>query len=164
VATVPPYADGHECYFNAKTPRREAAINTSVILKYFVCALRVAKTERGCGSCGKLQCWETELMKRVFTSPDSAEVGLLKNMLLKAGIRCVEINEQMAQVIPSPPFQAELWVENEADYAAAAALLEQWKQPLPSTGTSWTCSRCGEELGSQFSKCWKCGTRRDAAA
>jgi hypothetical protein len=34
-------------------------------------------------------------------------VGLLKNILEKAGIRCQELNEQMAQTIPSSPFQAE---------------------------------------------------------
>jgi hypothetical protein len=103
-------------------------------------------------------------MKRVFTSIDSAEVGLLKNVLQKAGIRCVEKNEQLAQVIPSAPFQAELWVENEADYPAAVALLEAWQHPAAAAGADWTCSRCGEKLESQFSKCWKCGTRRDASA
>jgi hypothetical protein len=101
-------------------------------------------------------------MKRVFTSPDSAELGLLKNVLQKAGIRCVEINEQMAQTIPTAPFQAELWVESDADYSAAAAILEEWQHPTNTAGDSWTCSRCGEKLESQFSKCWKCGTRREA--
>jgi len=102
-------------------------------------------------------------MKRIFTSPDSAELGLLKNILQKAGVHCVEINEQMAQTIPSAPFQAELWVENETDYPAAVAILEEWQRPTKDAGASWTCSRCGEKLGSQFSKCWKCGTKRDAA-
>jgi hypothetical protein len=101
-------------------------------------------------------------MKRIFSSPDSAEVGLLKNIMEKAGIRCQELNEQMAQTIPSPPFQAELWVVDEKDYADAAALLAEWQNPTPATGSSWKCSRCGEELGSQFTKCWKCGTRKDA--
>ena len=103
-------------------------------------------------------------MKRVFTSPDSTELALLKNMMEQAGIRCVEVNEQMAQTIPSPPFQAELWVENEADYPAAAALVTEWLNPTHTTGGSWTCLRCGEELGSQFNKCWKCGTQRGAVA
>ena len=103
-------------------------------------------------------------MKRVFTSPDTAELGFLKNMLNKAGIRCVEINEQMAQTIPSPPFQAELWVENDEVFDEAAALLADWLHPTPTTGALWICSRCGEQLGGQFSKCWKCGTRRDAVA
>jgi hypothetical protein len=103
-------------------------------------------------------------MKRVLTLPDSAELDLLKNMLLKAGIRCVERNEQMARTIPSAPFQPELWVEDEADYSAAMALLEEWQRPTNAAGAAWTCSRCGEQLGSQFSKCWKCGTKRDATA
>ena len=103
-------------------------------------------------------------MKLVFTSADSAEVGLIKNMLRKAGIVSVELNEQMAQTIPVPPFQAELWVENEADYDSATALIAQWQNPPPATEAAWTCLRCGEKLGSQFNKCWKCGTHRDAAA
>ncbi|MBE0540026.1 MAG: DUF2007 domain-containing protein [Verrucomicrobia bacterium] len=102
-------------------------------------------------------------MKRLFTSPDSAELGLLKNMLEKAGIPCVHMNEQMAQMIPSAPFQAELWVENEADYPVAVAILEEWQHPTNAAGAPWICSRCGEKLGSQFSKCWKCGTKREAA-
>lgn len=102
-------------------------------------------------------------MKCVFTSPDSVELGLRKNILQKAGIRCVVLNEQMAQTIPSAVFQAELWVENEADYAAAAALLEAWQHPPQSAGAAWTCTRCGEQLDGQFGKCWKCGTHRDAS-
>lgn len=99
-------------------------------------------------------------MKRVFTSSDSAEVGLLKNVLLKAGIRCVEVNEQVAQVFPSHPFQAELWVENEGDYPAAMALLHEWQAPATPGGEAWLCPRCGEKLESQFNKCWHCGTHR----
>lgn len=102
-------------------------------------------------------------MKRIYTSPDTAELGLLKNMLLKAGIRCVERNEQMTQTIPTALFQAELWIENESDYSAAAAILEEWQRPTHADGAVWTCSRCGEKLGSQFSKCWKCGTHRNAS-
>jgi hypothetical protein len=100
-------------------------------------------------------------MKRVFTSPDSAELGLLKNVLQKAGIRCVERNEMMAQTLPSAAFQAEIWVENEDEYPAALAILEEWRHPTRTTGAPWTCSRCGEKLEDQFSTCWKCGTRRD---
>jgi len=96
-------------------------------------------------------------MKRVFTSPDSAELELLENMLQKTGIRCVEINPQMAQPIPSAPFQAELSVDNDADYPTAAAILEEWQRPTLAVGAAWICSRCGEKLENQFGKCWKCG-------
>ena len=101
-------------------------------------------------------------MKRVFTSSDSTELALLKNMLEQAGIRCVEINEQMAQTIPTPPFQTELWVENESDYPTATAIVTEWLHPLPTMGGSWTCLHCGEDLGGQFNRCWKCGTQREA--
>lgn len=103
-------------------------------------------------------------MKLIYTSPDSAELGLLKNMLEKAGIRCLERNEQMAQTLPVAPFQAELWVENEADYPEAKALLAEWANPTTASAVGWVCSRCGELLGSQFTKCWKCGTHRHPSA
>jgi hypothetical protein len=110
--------------------------------------------------CGRLGAKETNIMKRVFSSPDTAQVGLYKNMLKKAGIRCAEINKQLAQTIPVAPFQAELWVEQESDYAEAMALLAAWADPPAAVGPSWVCSRCGESLGAQFTKCWKCGTPR----
>ena len=101
-------------------------------------------------------------MKRLFSSPDAAEAGLLKNILQKAGIRCVENNEEMATTIPTLPFQAELWVEDE-NFDDATSLMAEWHNPT-ATGAPWVCSRCGEKLEPQFTKCWKCGTRRDAAA
>jgi len=67
-------------------------------------------------------------------------------------------------MIPSPLFQAELWVEREEDYAEALALVQAWLNPPEATATPWMCSRCGLELGGQFSKCWKCGTPRYAVA
>lgn len=103
-------------------------------------------------------------MKRIYTSADTAEVGLLKNMLRRAGIPCVEKNEQMAQILPVPPFAAELWVENDTDYPAAAALVEEWRHPAQAVGSPWICPRCGERMDAQFGKCWKCGTHKSARA
>jgi ribosomal protein S14 len=101
-------------------------------------------------------------MKRLITSPDSAELGLLKNLLSQAGIRCVERNQQIAQTIPAAPFDAELWVESDADYQAATELLADWRHPASATRESWVCPRCGEPREGQFTKCWKCGTNRSA--
>ena len=100
-------------------------------------------------------------MKLIISSPDTAEVELLKNVLEKAGIKAVELNGELAQVIPTMPFSAELWVD-EVDYADASAFVAEWRNPTTS-GTPWVCPRCRRQLESQFSKCWKCGTRRDAA-
>jgi hypothetical protein len=100
--------------------------------------------------CGRLGTKETNIMKRVFGSPDTAQLNWCKIMLEKAGIRGGEINEQLAQTIPVAPFQAELWV----------ALLAAWPHSPPASGAGWCCSRCGESLGDQLTQCWKCGTSR----
>ena len=67
-------------------------------------------------------------------------------------------------MIPSPPFQAELWLEREEDYGEALALMAAWQHPTPALDGLRVCLHCGEELGGQFSKCWKCGTPRYAVA
>ena len=101
-------------------------------------------------------------MRCIYTSVDRAEVGLLKNMIHKAGISCVVLNEQMAQMLPALPFVAELWVENEADYLAAAVLVEEWHHPAQGTNVPWDCPRCGERMTVHFGKCWNCGTHKSA--
>ena len=97
-------------------------------------------------------------MRMIFSSPDTAELELLQNVLEKAGIKSVELNGEMAQEIPALPCQAELWVE-EVDYADASAFVAEWRNPTTG-GTPWVCPRCHRPLESQFTKCWKCGTRR----
>ena len=47
---------------------------------------------------------------------ESAELGLLKNMLEEAGIRCALRNEQLSQALPEAPFNVELWVESDDDF------------------------------------------------
>lgn len=101
-------------------------------------------------------------MKCIYTSADLVELSLLKNMMRKAGIHCVELNEQMAQTLPTSPFMAELWVENDADFSEAAALVEEWRHPAQIAGEPWSCPRCGERMEGQFGKCWKCGTHKSA--
>jgi hypothetical protein len=102
-------------------------------------------------------------MKRLFSTPDSAEMGLLKSRLEEAGIPCLLRNEQISQAIPSAAFSAELWIANDQDYQRAVALCETWRHPSSKTRRAWTCPKCGEKLEGQFSVCWKCGIKRDEA-
>ena len=101
-------------------------------------------------------------MKRLFSSPDSAEMGLLKSRLEEAGIPCLLRNEQISQAIPSVAFAAELWIGNDQDYPKAVDLCETWRHPSAAVRPIWTCPQCGEKLGGQFTACWKCETQRDA--
>jgi hypothetical protein len=49
-------------------------------------------------------------MKRLFSSPDSAEIGLVRSRLEAAGIECEMRNEHLSLAMPGTPFDPELWV------------------------------------------------------
>ena len=101
-------------------------------------------------------------MKKIFSSPDSAELELLRNMLENAGIECEVRNRDISRTIPAPPFYEELWVPDEEE-AKASELVTSWQRPSPTTAGSWTCPSCGERVEAQFSSCWKCGAQRPKA-
>ncbi len=62
-------------------------------------------------------------MKRVFSSPDSAQVGLAQSILQAAGIACEVRNDTVSQAVPGAPFNPELWVLRDADYVEARRLV-----------------------------------------
>ena len=62
-------------------------------------------------------------MKRVFSSPDSAQVGLAQSILDAAGIACEVRNDAVSQAVPGMPFAAELWVVRDENYAEARRLV-----------------------------------------
>ena len=103
-------------------------------------------------------------MKQISTPTESTELGLLKNMLEEAGIRCALRNEQMSQTLPGAPFNVELWVADDDDFPRAQALCKTWFDPLPGAAGTWVCAHCGQRLRGQFDSCWKCGTKREATA
>jgi len=67
-------------------------------------------------------------MKQIFSSPNSAEVGLLASTLEAAGIDCELRNEAVSQVIPGTAFAEELWILNDEDYAEASDLIAAFKK------------------------------------
>ena len=71
-------------------------------------------------------------MKRIYSSSDSAELGLLASRLQAAGIDC-EVRSE-SQVIPGIPFGPELWVLNDEDFDEASELMKAWQSPVERTG------------------------------
>ncbi len=71
-------------------------------------------------------------MKQLFSSADSAQMGLARSVLEAAQIECEVRNESVSQAIPSLPFAATLWVRDE-DYDEASRLLAgvQGEEPAP---------------------------------
>ncbi len=101
-------------------------------------------------------------MKLLFTSPNSPEVGLLKDRLDEAGIPSEVRNENLYSNFPGVPFQPELWVLNDDDFPKACEIRDISAGPTSESRAAWTCPVCGEESEGQFEACWKCGTARDA--
>ena len=70
-------------------------------------------------------------MKQLFSSPDSAEVGLLRSRLEAAGIKCEIRNEYLSPAMPGAPFYPEIWILKDEEFAEASELLAAWRQPDP---------------------------------
>ena len=99
-------------------------------------------------------------MKRVFSSFNQTAVYHAENLLRAAGIETMVRNAILSSAmgeLPPAECQAELWVLNDGDAAAAEKILNR-----KISGPDWSCA-CGEKLGPQFTQCWKCGAyRRDS--
>ena len=102
-------------------------------------------------------------MKMLFSSQQGPEVGLLKDLLDKAGIPCDIRDENMYSNLPGAAFQPELWILNDDDYPKASEIRDSFSRPSSEKHSPWICSICGEESEGQFNACWKCGANRDAA-
>jgi hypothetical protein len=61
-------------------------------------------------------------MKQLFSSVDSAQVGLTRSVLEAAKIFCEVRNNAVSQALPMLPFASELWVRDE-DFEEATRLL-----------------------------------------
>src|SRR2546428_2030440 len=105
-------------------------------------------------------------MKRVYTFNlgESAEAGLIKNLMGKDGISCLIRNEYRAMASGSLPFTEcypELWILNDDDNPKAKELLDIWLESRNRVNESWVCRECGEQIEGQFMSCWKCGNTRE---
>jgi hypothetical protein len=74
-------------------------------------------------------------MKRMFVSPDSAQIGLVRSRLEAAGIECEMRNEYLSPAMPGVPFYPELWVLRDEQFAEASELLAAWRQPASPPGS-----------------------------
>jgi hypothetical protein len=70
-------------------------------------------------------------MKRLFTSPNSAQVGLVRSRLEAVGIECEVRNEYISPAMPGAPFDPELWILRDSQFAEASELLATWQNTSP---------------------------------
>jgi hypothetical protein len=62
-------------------------------------------------------------MRQIFSSADSATIGLVQSRLEAAGISSEIRNEAVSQVMVGFPFVSELWILRDEDYEDACRLL-----------------------------------------
>ena len=101
-------------------------------------------------------------MTKVFTSPNLAEVEMLRGILEGQAIPCILRNEYTSIASGEIPFTdnwPEIWVLRESDAVAARLLLDT---PAPAA-SAWQCPRCGEDNEGQFTACWNCSEDRPQA-
>ncbi|MCC6851767.1 MAG: DUF2007 domain-containing protein [Comamonadaceae bacterium] len=96
-------------------------------------------------------------MKKLLQAPNLALATLWADQLRAAGI-ATSVQRAYASSIAGeiPPDQAlpEVWVDEDADQARAAALLAEWRRRPE---RRWACPRCHEIVEGPFELCWNCG-------
>ena len=104
--------------------------------------------------------WQT--MKRLLQAPNLALATLWADVLTGAGIHA-SVQRAYASGIAGhiPPDQSlpEVWVDDEAQFARAQALLAEWRNAPSRT---WACPSCHEIVEGPFEQCWNCGALRPA--
>ena len=96
-------------------------------------------------------------MRRLTHAPNLALASLWRDMLDQAGF-AVSVQRAYASSIAGeiPPDQAlpEIWIDDDSQFDAARALLEQLQHPA---WRHWVCRQCHERNDGPFDQCWQCG-------
>ncbi len=66
-------------------------------------------------------------MKRLFSSPDTVEVDLLKSRMETAGFSCEVRNESVPSRLALGAVEHELWILHDEDFRDAVRLLKDWQ-------------------------------------
>ena len=104
-----------------------------------------------------------ELMRKVYTSDNSAIIGHLRQVLESHAIPCIVRNDFLlggAGELPVNETWPEIWVIDDGDFDRARALVEAVVATEHASQPPWRCASCGEQMEGQFTDCWRCGASR----
>lgn len=96
-------------------------------------------------------------MRRLAHAPNLVIATLWADQLCAAGLQASVqrlYNSGIAGEIPPDQAQPEIWIEDDAQWAQARALLDEL-QHLPER--RWVCAACHELVEGPFEQCWRCG-------
>ena len=103
------------------------------------------------------------LMRKVYTSDNSAIIGHARQVLENHAIACVVRNDFLlggAGELPVNETWPELWVIDDRDFDRARTLVDEIVAAAQECGPAWRCASCGEQVEGQFTDCWSCGASR----
>lgn len=109
-------------------------------------------------------------MNKVFVAQHPTEAHLVKGMLEANGIVAEVQGESLfsarGEAPATPDTLPTVWVPDDEDAARAQVILAAYEPRTSTTENQhaeWTCPACSEQVESQFTECWHCGTSRPAA-
>jgi len=97
---------------------------------------------------------------KVYSAENQFDAQRIADSLEGAGIDCHVRGGYLSGAIGELPGDfVTVWVEDSSDYDSARALIKSIeREKLLPLGKDINCPQCGEQLGSQFSHCWQCGS------
>ena len=100
-------------------------------------------------------------MRKVFVAANPIEAGLVRDLLVDAGIPALVQGEALWAVRGEVPATADtlpsVWVPDGACEQAHAVLRDLARRPGPDL-PPWNCQRCDAEVDGEMAECWNCGT------
>jgi hypothetical protein len=110
-------------------------------------------------------------MRRVFVAQHPTEAYFVKDLLEAEGIDAEVRGEALfgmrGEAPVTPDTLPSVWVPEDTQVEKALAVIDDYRRgdgQAAAADELWRCPRCGEEIESQFTVCWKCGSARPEGA
>src|SRR5690625_3715699 len=96
-------------------------------------------------------------MRRIYLAADPIQAEIRKDYLAGFGIQTIIQGAILWGGRGDLPMDAypSLWVLQDGQAERARELVLEWEKRDPDAET-WECPRCGEQLPSEFTLCWRC--------
>ena len=103
-------------------------------------------------------------MIRVYIAKDPPDAQIVCDLLNDNGLKAVVQGELLwgaqGEIPVGPATAPTVWV-NEPDVERARGLIEQYESRPGPRPPPWTCPKCHQKVGGQFTACWRCGAARE---
>lgn len=110
-------------------------------------------------------------MRQVFVAQHPTEAYFVKDLLEREGIDAEVRGEALfgmrGEAPVTPDTLPSVWISDERQTEKAIAIMAAYRHGdarAATAGPPWRCPRCGEQIESQFTACWRCSSTRPEGA